>query len=179
VKHLSAPTNIFLEATNVTMAMTTSSVAKSTGKHYCFSYSPSEPTCFPPTDSTSVSTSIMTATQTTTKEQSSPTYSTSSSQFDTVASSLFPQSTTLPVSQYCNTSVYIGLFCNVSNNLCDMLKCQNYGTCNSIDNNQRYKCLCLPGFNGTDCEFDHGPCKPYTCLDHGTYLISLYILLGP
>ncbi|CAF3342138.1 unnamed protein product [Rotaria socialis] len=70
--------------------------------------------------------------------------------------------------QICNNS-QIGVNCNVSNSPCDLLKpCQNNGICerNPTDINC-YNCLCSRGFNGSHCDFDHRPCKPQTCLDHG------------
>ncbi|CAF3709000.1 unnamed protein product [Rotaria socialis] len=67
-------------------------------------------------------------------------------------------------------STATSIICNTSNSSCDLLKpCQNDGTCrNTQTGNDCYVCLCSRGFNGTHCEFDHRPCKPYTCLNNGT-----------
>jgi len=52
-----------------------------------------------------------------------------------------------------------------------MLKpCQNSGTCyNNNTLSYGYVCLCLSGFNGTQCELDYRPCKPNTCWNDGNY----------
>ncbi len=48
--------------------------------------------------------------------------------------------------------------------------CKNNGTCyNYVPNT--YNCSCPLGFNGTHCEFDYRPCKPYTCLNHGILIL--------
>ncbi|CAF4095370.1 unnamed protein product [Rotaria magnacalcarata] len=60
----------------------------------------------------------------------------------------------------------MGVNCDRSSNLCNITQpCKNNGTCNG--NHYSYNCSCPCGFNGTDCEFDHRPCKPYTCLNNG------------
>ena len=59
--------------------------------------------------------------------------------------------------------------CSTSSFLCDMLQpCQNNGTC--INNNTAlngYTCLCLPGINGTECQYDYRPCQLNTCWNNG------------
>ena len=37
--------------------------------------------------------------------------------------------------------------------------CENNSTCTS-NSTDSYKCLCLPGFNGSHCEYDERPCLP-------------------
>ncbi|UJR17194.1 hypothetical protein I4U23_004089 [Adineta vaga] len=63
----------------------------------------------------------------------------------------------------------IGLTCNISATPCQMMKpCQNNGTC--VDNNtimNTYSCLCLQGFNGSTCEYDHRPCQSNSCWNNG------------
>ncbi|CAF2929625.1 unnamed protein product [Rotaria sp. Silwood2] len=69
----------------------------------------------------------------------------------------------------CPNTTNIGVNCNISSTLCDVLKpCQNNGTCINIQSNiPSYSCSCPFGFTGIHCEFDHRPCKPNTCLYHG------------
>ncbi|CAF1262667.1 unnamed protein product [Rotaria sp. Silwood1] len=69
----------------------------------------------------------------------------------------------------CENRTMIGFNCNTPNSLCKMLKpCQNNGTCYDTETEiPSYHCSCPSDFNGTDCEFNCRPCKPYTCLDHG------------
>ncbi|CAF0903803.1 unnamed protein product [Adineta ricciae] len=59
--------------------------------------------------------------------------------------------------------------CNISNVTCDILRpCQNNATCSS-DNTTLlgYSCKCLPGFNGTQCQYNYRPCQSSTCLNNG------------
>ena len=74
----------------------------------------------------------------------------------------------------------MGKDCNISSNPCDTLKpCQNNGTCsNETTNISGYSCLCSPGFNGTQCQNDYRPCKPTTCWNNGTELLSLSLSLN-
>ncbi len=69
----------------------------------------------------------------------------------------------------CNDSSYIGKSCNISMEPCDALKpCQNWGYCtNNPSLRNGYSCKCLPGFNGTNCEFDIQVCQSNTCLYNG------------
>ena len=69
----------------------------------------------------------------------------------------------------------MGIGCNVSSHPCETLKpCQNNGTCSNAPTDiSGYSCICLPGFNGTQCQYDHRPCKPTTCWNNGTQLLSL------
>jgi hypothetical protein len=77
----------------------------------------------------------------------------------------------------CPNPANIGPNCNISNTACDLLKpCQNNSTCNSTNTIQYgYICLCPTSFTGTQCQFDHRPCKPNTCWNNGIY--SLFFLL--
>jgi hypothetical protein len=80
------------------------------------------------------------------------------------------------ISPICSNSTYIGPYCNISSNPCQTLRpCMNNATCiNSNTTAGDYNCACPSGFNGTQCEFDHRPCKPDTCLNNGIYsLLSL------
>ncbi|CAF4027943.1 unnamed protein product, partial [Rotaria sordida] len=88
--------------------------------------------------------------------------------------SLIVTSTNEPFLSYfvpepCPNTTNIGIRCNISNSLCKILSpCQNNGICENVQTNiPSYNCSCLPGFNGTHCEFDYRPCKPHTCLYHG------------
>jgi hypothetical protein len=77
----------------------------------------------------------------------------------------------------CSDSTYIGPYCNISSNSCQTLQpCMNNAICiNSNTTVGDYNCACQSGFNGTQCEFDHRPCKPDTCLNNGIYsLLSLF-----
>jgi len=55
----------------------------------------------------------------------------------------------------------IGIDCNITAGPCELLNpCQNQGTCaNSTDNNLGYKCQCLQGFDGDNCQYDRRPCN--------------------
>ncbi|CAF0918198.1 unnamed protein product [Adineta steineri] len=72
----------------------------------------------------------------------------------------------------CEDSTEIGSHCNVSNAPCNQLQpCLNNGTCYNNDTNvDRYFCLCLEGFNGTECQLDFRVCKSDTCFNDGTCL---------
>jgi hypothetical protein len=65
-----------------------------------------------------------------------------------------------------------GINCSSSENICEMSKpCLNSGTCIENDTIQQgYSCQCQWGFNGSNCQDDQRPCKPYTCFQHGKYL---------
>ena len=76
----------------------------------------------------------------------------------------------------CGNISLTGLFCNVSSLPCDMLHpCQNSGTCTNTNTSATttttYKCLCVQGFAGTNCELDLRPCKSNTCLHNGKNLL--------
>ncbi|CAF3918281.1 unnamed protein product, partial [Rotaria sp. Silwood2] len=70
----------------------------------------------------------------------------------------------------CIDSTMIGTYCDIPNSLCAMIEpCQNNGSC--VDDQTQtlgYYRLCSPDFNGANCEFDYRPCKPLSCLNHGT-----------
>ncbi len=71
----------------------------------------------------------------------------------------------------------IGLNCTIPDTPCDMLKpCKNNGACNNTDDNQSYKCLCAPGFNGTYCEHNQQPCQPNPCWNNGIHTL-LFLLI--
>ncbi|CAF1198564.1 unnamed protein product [Adineta ricciae] len=58
---------------------------------------------------------------------------------------------------------------SIFNVTCDILRpCQNNATCSS-DNTTLlgYSCMCLPGFNGTQCQYNYRPCQSSTCLNNG------------
>jgi hypothetical protein len=73
----------------------------------------------------------------------------------------------------CSNPNQIGTNCNLPATPCDMLQpCQNTGTCNNTNTTLRgYTCLCVAGFNGTNCEIDIRPCKSNTCWNNGTFFI--------
>ena len=70
----------------------------------------------------------------------------------------------------CNDSYRVGVYCNISSAPCDTLyPCLNTGSClNDKTLATGYRCHCLPGFNGSDCDLDTRPCKPSTCFNNGT-----------
>ncbi len=57
---------------------------------------------------------------------------------------------------------------------CDALKpCQNLGNCTDDPGLLHgYSCMCLSGFNGTDCEFDIQLCQLNTCLYNGNLSLN-------
>ncbi|CAF1577516.1 unnamed protein product, partial [Adineta ricciae] len=69
----------------------------------------------------------------------------------------------------CLNQNQIGSNCNHSSAPCDILvPCQNNGTCiNGNKTINEYSCVCLSGFNGTQCEVDNRLCKPNTCQNSG------------
>lgn len=89
------------------------------------------------------------------------------------------------VAPTCNDFTPTGLPCDKLNSPCEMAKpCKNNGFC--TDNNTipaGYSCSCLPDFNGTQCQYDHRPCKPDTCWNNGillhflTSIIKVYLFL--
>ncbi|CAF1354846.1 unnamed protein product [Adineta steineri] len=90
-------------------------------------------------------------------------------QTTTATQVLTENSVSVFVPKSCNDSSYIGVDCNILSGPCDMIKpCKNNSTC--TNNNtvvHGYTCLCLSGFSGIQCEFDHRPCKIHTCFNHG------------
>ncbi|CAF1419466.1 unnamed protein product [Adineta ricciae] len=78
-------------------------------------------------------------------------------------------SSTVLILPSCLNQNQIGSNCNHSSAPCDILMpCQNSGTC--INGNKTvndYSCVCLSGFNGTQCEVDNRLCKPNTCQNNG------------
>ncbi|CAF0808925.1 unnamed protein product [Adineta ricciae] len=69
----------------------------------------------------------------------------------------------------CANSSIIGSHCNITSTPCQILQpCKNSANCTNNVTTYTYICSCLPGFNGTHCEFDRRPCKPNTCSNHGT-----------
>eukprot|EP00057_Strongylocentrotus_purpuratus_P010316 XP_011664790.1 PREDICTED: oncoprotein-induced transcript 3 protein [Strongylocentrotus purpuratus] len=60
---------------------------------------------------------------------------------------------------------------------CDQSPCLNRGTCTSGTNSTSYQCICLDGYNGTNCEVD--PCVAAPCLNGGTCHIKTSGDLGP
>jgi hypothetical protein len=75
----------------------------------------------------------------------------------------------------CENSTFIGSTCNISNTPCNMLKpCLNNGNCvNNATAPHGYSCLCLPGFNGTECQYDYRPCQSNTCWNDGILTIKI------
>jgi hypothetical protein len=69
----------------------------------------------------------------------------------------------------CSHSSFIGQFCNVSAEPCDIQKpCRNSDNCtNDPKTSHGYFCTCKSGFNGTNCEIDVRRCQPNTCLYNG------------
>ncbi|UJR11315.1 hypothetical protein I4U23_015496 [Adineta vaga] len=69
----------------------------------------------------------------------------------------------------CMNPYTIGLQCNISSTVCDMLKpCLNNGTCTNMNTSDfGYNCSCPSEFIGARCEFDHRVCKEDTCLNNG------------
>lgn len=93
------------------------------------------------------------------------------SKYPIEASAIFPN---------CNNSLYIGPYCNISNDICSLLTpCKNNGICHVTNNNSLgYNCLCPSNYMGDQCqnENDPRPCKPYTCSNHGTYSPSFLLI---
>ncbi len=73
----------------------------------------------------------------------------------------------------CSSSTNIGINCSISSTACAMLKpCQNNGICINTNNTYNgYICSCPPGFNGTQCQFDHRACKTNTCWNNGSFFL--------
>jgi hypothetical protein len=79
----------------------------------------------------------------------------------------------------CNGFTPSGLKCDKLNSPCEMLKpCENNASCTD-DNTTSvgYVCSCLSYFNGTQCQYDHRPCKPDTCWNNGILLNFLKNLI--
>lgn len=78
----------------------------------------------------------------------------------------------------CSNGHSIGLYCNISNAICDMLRpCQNNGICyNETKASYNYSCVCPNGFNGRRCEIDNRPCQPIGCWNNGIY--NLFVLIS-
>ena len=78
----------------------------------------------------------------------------------------------------CHSSNTTGANCSISALPCYILNpCQNNGTC--INDNtivRGYICACLPGFNGAECQLDHRPCQPNTCLNDGILDIKMTLI---
>ena len=75
----------------------------------------------------------------------------------------------------CLNTTLIGAHCNASAALCDILQpCESSGNCTN-DNSAAYgyTCVCRAGFTGSQCEQDHRPCKPDSCLNHGEIIHSV------
>ncbi|UJR19938.1 hypothetical protein I4U23_023070 [Adineta vaga] len=71
---------------------------------------------------------------------------------------------------------FVAPICEVGSE-CDVFKkycshgnpCQNGGTCENRNTLlYRYRCACLPDFNGTHYEIDNRPCHPNSCLNYGS-----------
>jgi hypothetical protein len=71
----------------------------------------------------------------------------------------------------CGNLTAIGPNCSIPATPCDMLDpCRNNGSCfNNGTNVHGYFCSCPNGFNGSECQFDHQPCKPNTCWNNGIH----------
>ncbi|CAF1073957.1 unnamed protein product, partial [Adineta steineri] len=69
----------------------------------------------------------------------------------------------------CQTPLSIGSNCNTSASICDIRQpCQNNSTCLNDNTTIRgYNCNCLPGFNGTECQYDYRICQLRTCSYNG------------
>jgi len=83
------------------------------------------------------------------------------------------------VARECNDLDYVGESCNISMKPCDLL--QSYPNMESCTDDPTlvggYNLTCMPGFNGTDCEFDNRPCQFNTCLQKGASLFSLSLYI--
>ncbi|CAH3188858.1 unnamed protein product, partial [Porites evermanni] len=51
---------------------------------------------------------------------------------------------------------------------CDSSPCKNTGKCVSLYQENRYKCICVEGFTGKDCETNINDCVNIPCLNNGT-----------
>lgn len=78
----------------------------------------------------------------------------------------------------CNNSSYIGLSCDVPNSLCEMRNpCKNGNCTNNKTATNGYACTCPLGFNGTHCELDGRLCTSHICLNNGTHVPYLFLLV--
>ena len=64
----------------------------------------------------------------------------------------------------------IGERCEKKRDSCLNVYCQNGGTCDPTENNNGYKCVCKPGYQGLHCEkeIDYcalSPCQNGRCID--------------
>ena len=75
----------------------------------------------------------------------------------------------------CVNSTNIGSNCSIPGTVCATLTpCQNDGNCTNINTVQKgYQCVCVPDFNGTQCQWDRRPCRSGTCLNNGACNASL------
>lgn len=86
----------------------------------------------------------------------------------------------------CSDQNKIGMNCSIPASSCNLLDpCQNRGTCiNNTESSFGYRCQCLHGFDGNNCQYDRRPCKPGVCWNSGKQSIyfssylSVYLLVG-
>ncbi|CAF1292926.1 unnamed protein product [Adineta ricciae] len=78
-------------------------------------------------------------------------------------------SKTVFIPKRCPNASYIGKHCNISNDLCEMMKpCKNNTNCkNTGATDKGYVCICPPGSTGVHCEENLRPCASYICLNNG------------
>ncbi|CAF1673711.1 unnamed protein product, partial [Adineta ricciae] len=78
-------------------------------------------------------------------------------------------SKTVFIPKKCPNASYIGKHCNISNDLCEMMKpCKNNINCKNTDATDKgYVCICPPSSTGVHCEEDLRPCASYICLNNG------------
>ncbi|CAF1120463.1 unnamed protein product [Adineta ricciae] len=125
--------------------------------------SPLTTTSPPTTAKPPTTTSPLTTSHVSTIEQSLTTMNTPSGSRSVNESSL---NYFLP--ENCNNSKYIGDYCNISTNPCDINPCQNMGNCTIHPQFPHVsQCKCLPDFTGTLCERNIRPCKLNICLYQG------------
>lgn len=53
----------------------------------------------------------------------------------------------------------------MSANKCSESPCQNGATCLDSHGDGMYLCQCMPGYTGTNCDIEFGPCDGVLCLN--------------
>ena len=90
----------------------------------------------------------------------------------TFTTGMTSQPSTIPLSFQpiiCSNPILMGSFCNITNIPCSIVQpCLNRGFCSNSNSTARgYICICLNGFNGSECQFDSRLCQSNLCLNNG------------